>query len=80
MTGASLFVRVQGMSWSYRPSLDGLRTLAMYLIVRDLQRDLNAVGAIAFPLFRDFLVPFEVTSVLLLVAVIGAVVLAKRRV
>jgi NADH-quinone oxidoreductase subunit J len=40
----------------------------------------GAVGAIAFPLFQDFLVPFELTSVLLLVAVIGAVILAKRRV
>jgi NADH-quinone oxidoreductase subunit J len=41
---------------------------------------LNAVGAIARPLFRDFLVPFELTSILLLVAIIGAVLLAKRRV
>jgi NADH-quinone oxidoreductase subunit J len=40
----------------------------------------NAVGAIAEPLFRDFVVPFELTSLLLLVAIIGAVLLAKRRV
>ncbi len=40
----------------------------------------NAVAVIASPLFRDFLIPFELTSVLLLVAVIGAVLLAKRRV
>jgi NADH-quinone oxidoreductase subunit J len=43
-------------------------------------RELGAVGAIAQPLFRDFLVPFELTSILLLVAIIGAVLLAKRRV
>jgi NADH-quinone oxidoreductase subunit J len=43
-------------------------------------RDLGAVGAIAQPLFRDFLVPFELTSLLLLVAAIGAVLLAKRKV
>ena len=42
--------------------------------------DMNAVGAIAQPLFRDFAVPFELTSILLLVAIIGAVLLAKRRV
>ena len=42
-------------------------------------RELGAVGAIAQPLFRDFLVPFELTSILLLVAIIGAVLLAKRR-
>jgi len=42
--------------------------------------ELNAVGAIARPLFRDFLVPFELTSILLLVAIVGAVILAKRKV
>lgn len=31
-------------------------------------------------LFVDFLLPFEITSILLLVAIIGAVVLAKREV
>jgi NADH-quinone oxidoreductase subunit J len=30
-------------------------------------------------LFRDFLLPFEVTSVLILIAIMGAVVLAGRR-
>ncbi len=30
-------------------------------------------------LFRDFLLPFEVTSVLILVAIMGAVVLARRK-
>jgi NADH-quinone oxidoreductase subunit J len=30
-------------------------------------------------LFRDYLLPFEATSVLILVAIIGAVVLAKRK-
>jgi NADH-quinone oxidoreductase subunit J len=45
-----------------------------------LTRDEGVVGVISEPLFRDFLVPFEVTSVLLLAAIVGAVVLAKRRV
>lgn len=43
-------------------------------------REHNAVGVIAQPLFRDFLVAFELTGLLLLVAIIGAVLLAKRRV
>jgi NADH-quinone oxidoreductase subunit J len=43
-------------------------------------RELNAVGAIAQPLFRNFIVAFELTSILLLVAIVGAVILAKRRV
>ncbi len=33
---------------------------------------------IAHLLFRDFLLPFEVTSVLILIAIMGAVVLARR--
>ncbi|MBI4520112.1 MAG: NADH-quinone oxidoreductase subunit J [Gemmatimonadetes bacterium] len=48
--------------------------------VRALVEEHNAVGAIAGPMFRDYLVPFEVTSVLLLVAIVGAIVLAKRRI
>jgi len=40
----------------------------------------GAVGVIAEPLLRAYLVPFEITSLLLLAAVVGAVVLAKRRI
>jgi NADH-quinone oxidoreductase subunit J len=39
----------------------------------------GAVGAVAEPLFREYLLAFEVTSLVLLVAMIGAVVLGKRR-
>jgi NADH-quinone oxidoreductase subunit J len=39
----------------------------------------GVVGAIAGPLFQTYLVPFELTSVLLLAAAVGAVVLAKRK-
>ena len=38
----------------------------------------GSVSAIAHPLFKEFLLPFEVTSVLILIAIMGAVVLAKR--
>jgi NADH-quinone oxidoreductase subunit J len=40
----------------------------------------GVVGAIAAPMFQTYLVPFEITSLLLLAALIGAVVLAKRRI
>ncbi len=40
----------------------------------------NIVTAVAGPLFNEYLLAFEVTSILLLAAIIGAVVLAKRRV
>jgi len=39
----------------------------------------GVVGAIAEPLFKTYLVPFEITSILLLAAAVGAVVLAKRK-
>lgn len=40
----------------------------------------GVVGAIAQPLYTDYVVPFEITGILLLVAIVGAIVLAKRRV
>ena len=40
----------------------------------------NVVLDVARPLFDAYLIPFEATSVLLLAAVVGAVVLAKRRI
>ncbi len=39
----------------------------------------GAVGSVARPLFNEYLLAFELTSVLLLVAIAGAVVLGKRR-
>ncbi|HXV86155.1 MAG TPA: NADH-quinone oxidoreductase subunit J [Gemmatimonadales bacterium] len=41
--------------------------------------ELGVVGAIAGPLFKSYLVPFEITSILLLAAAVGAVVVAKRK-
>src|SRR5437763_3531686 len=40
---------------------------------------LNAVGTVAAPLFKDYLLAFELTSVLLLVAIAGAVILGRGR-
>jgi NADH-quinone oxidoreductase subunit J len=39
---------------------------------------ISSVGAIGRSLFTDYAFPFEVTSVLILVAMVGAVVLARR--
>ena len=44
-----------------------------------LEREQGLVGAVARPLFDAYLVPFEITSLLLLAAIVGAVVLAKRK-
>jgi NADH-quinone oxidoreductase subunit J len=40
----------------------------------------GAVGAIGYPLFTDYVLAFELTGILLLVAVVGALALAKRKV
>jgi NADH-quinone oxidoreductase subunit J len=42
-------------------------------------RSADVVGLIAAPLYRDYLLAFEVTSVLLLVAIVGAVVVGRGR-
>jgi NADH-quinone oxidoreductase subunit J len=44
-----------------------------------LQTQQGMVQVVARPLFSDYLIPFEITSVLLLAAAVGAVVLAKRK-
>lgn len=61
------------------------RTTAPAELVRPLSAatddlaQLNAVGVIAKPMFNEHLLAFELTSILLLVAIVGAVVLGKRR-
>jgi len=39
----------------------------------------GAVGSIAQPLFNEYLLAFELTSILLLVAIVGAVVIGRRK-
>jgi len=46
---------------------------------REMVPGLGNTETIARSLFTNYLLPFEVTSVLLLVAIVGAVVLAKTR-
>jgi NADH-quinone oxidoreductase subunit J len=44
-----------------------------------IQKSQGAVTPVAAPLFNQYLLAFEVTSVLLLVAIVGAVVIGRRR-
>ena len=58
-------------------------TRTMFMAGQLAQRQIEqkgVVGGIAAPLFQTYLVPFEITSILLLAAIVGAVVLAKRRI
>jgi NADH-quinone oxidoreductase subunit J len=47
--------------------------------VQALQQQQGIVGSVANPLLGAYVIPFEIASVLLLAAIVGAVVLAKRR-
>src|SRR4051812_17031774 len=44
-----------------------------------MQEHQGMVGTVATPLFEAYLIPFEIASLLLLAAIVGAVVLAKRK-
>jgi NADH-quinone oxidoreductase subunit J len=85
----------KGKGWKFAAALVGLGLLSEIMVIaraklpeqlivpRDFNEQqlqkLNAVGTIAQPLFKDYLLAFELTSVLLLVAIAGAVVLARGR-
>jgi NADH-quinone oxidoreductase subunit J len=85
----------RGKWWKFAAGLVGLGLLSEIMVIararlpqqlvvpRDFNEQqlqkLNAVGTIAAPLFKDYLLAFELTSVLLLVAIAGAVVLARGR-
>ena len=86
---------MRGKWWKLAAGLIGLGLLSEIMVIlraklpqqlivaRDFNNQqlekLNVVGVIADPLFKDFLLAFELTSVLLLVAIAGAVVLARGR-
>lgn len=61
---------------------------ALWIVVREFPGETQAVpepfdaapSAVGNLLFRNYVLPFEVTSVLILVAILGAVVLAKKEV
>jgi NADH-quinone oxidoreductase subunit J len=46
--------------------------------IAEASRQYGVVGAIARPLYTTYVVPFEITGILLLVAIVGAIVLAKK--
>jgi NADH-quinone oxidoreductase subunit J len=48
-------------------------------VVNALQKDFGSVEQIGMQIMTDFVLPFEMLSVLLLVAVVGAVVISKKR-
>ena len=76
------FVLGLGLLLELRPISHGLPPDAIMLPAGALDSTLvhqGVVGAVAGPLFDTYLVPFEITSLLLTAAIVGAVVLAKRK-
>lgn len=65
---AALFATLAYIFLSYKAQLGGASIGNYFVTTTDLSK----------VLFRDLLLPFEVTSVLILVAVLGAVVLARK--
>jgi NADH-quinone oxidoreductase subunit J len=92
---ASALADARGMGWKLAAGLVGLALLAQIAAltharlpealtlrenaVADMVARDGAIAPLAGPLFKEYLLAFEVTSVLLLAAVVGAVVLGKRK-
>jgi NADH-quinone oxidoreductase subunit J len=72
LLGAALLVLLLPLLRSYDP-----RRVPQY--IGGGAHGAGTIETIGNLLFREYLLPFEVTSVLILVAIIGAVVLARRR-
>jgi NADH-quinone oxidoreductase subunit J len=67
-----LYVAYRGVDFATSDAASGARALD------ELNRDPGNVKAIANLLFGSYLLPFEETSVLLVVAIVGVMVLARR--
>jgi NADH-quinone oxidoreductase subunit J len=72
---AALLLQLRALSTAAPPAAIQLPAGA----VAAMQQQQGIVSAVASPLFDAYLVPFEIASVLLLAAIVGAVVLAKRK-
>ena len=67
------------LAWQLGSGTSGLETnLGPGDAIDAALREHGAVGAIAQPLFTEYVVPFELTGILLLVAIVGALVLAQK--
>jgi NADH-quinone oxidoreductase subunit J len=73
--GLALLAQVFALT---RAKLPEALTLPEGTVAGQMERS-GAIAPLAGPLFHEYLLAFEVTSVLLLAAVVGAVVLGKRK-
>jgi NADH-quinone oxidoreductase subunit J len=85
LVAVGLLVTELWLLWAYTPArlaaeVRAAAALAGAQTIQSATAERGVVGVIAAPVFETYLIPFEITSVLLLAAIVGAVVLAKRRV
>jgi NADH-quinone oxidoreductase subunit J len=71
---------IAGMLAQRMSGVDGAAVTAGGLAIDAAIVEHGVVGAIAGPLYTTYVVPFEITGILLLVAIVGALVLAKKEV
>jgi NADH-quinone oxidoreductase subunit J len=69
---AAIFCLLSFVFLRYRPLLGSTR------IGTDLSNTISNLTEVSHTLFTSLLLPFEVTSILILVAILGAVVLARK--
>ena len=83
LSAGALGVALVSLLTAYFRAPGGIQpVLARSLDVGYLEADVarrGAVGTVAEPLFREYLLAFELTSVLLLAAIVGAVALGRRK-
>jgi NADH-quinone oxidoreductase subunit J len=93
--GRGDIVDMRGLGWKLAAGAVGIAILAQIFALTRARTPIDltlpegfaaqqiaqsgAISPIAAPLFNDYLLAFEVTSVLLLAAIVGAVVLGKQR-
>lgn len=83
----ALLILIQGvfiLGWAmkdFSADADSISSIQSDMIPPDttLQEDYSSAESVAETLFTKFAYPFEITSVLLLAAIIGAVVIARRK-
>src|SRR5437867_2312340 len=73
---AAVGIGFAGLAWIARVGVGGASAESPVAVERVPQGNLRAIGT---ALFGPFVLPFEIASLLLLAAIIGAVVLARRR-
>ncbi|MBT0664824.1 NADH-quinone oxidoreductase subunit J [Geobacter pelophilus] len=75
-TVAGVLLLITTFSFLNNSTLTGVRGL----VTTDVVNKVGHTELIARSMFTDFLLPFEITSILLLVAIIGAVILSKKKI